>query len=69
METGSLGISPLAPDLWPLTSAQDASRNRSVGFSMVTTVLGGTLLLSETLAPMTELRPMIVSPPKMVALA
>ncbi|GIT31224.1 MAG: hypothetical protein Ct9H300mP1_32700 [Planctomycetaceae bacterium] len=38
-------------------------------FSIVTTVLGGTLCISETLAPMTDRAPMTVSPPSTVALA
>lgn len=48
-------------------SRQEASRNFSDGFSMVTTVLGGQLRVKETLAPMTELAPTVVSPPRTVA--
>ena len=49
--------------------AQEASRNRSDGFSMVTIVLGNTLFISETLAPMTASCPITVSPPRIVAFA
>ena len=45
------------------------SRNRSDGFSTVTIVFGGTLLVSETLAPIAEFAPITVSPPRIVALA
>lgn len=51
------------------TMLYDASRKRSCGFSIVTCVLGGTLLVIAQLDPMMELRPMTVSPPRIVAFA
>ena len=40
---------------------------RSDGLSSITVVLGGTLWVSHTLPPITEPRPMTVSPPRIVA--
>jgi hypothetical protein len=50
-------------------STYTASRNRSEGFSIVTTVFGGTLFVNDTLAPITEFAPTIVVPPRTVAFA
>lgn len=47
----------------------DAWRMRNVGFSNVTTVLGGTLSYTDAPAPMTEFRPIVVVPPRTVAFA
>jgi hypothetical protein len=42
---------------------------RRLGFSSVTTILGATLLVIQTLDPMTVFSPTTVSPPRIVALA
>jgi hypothetical protein len=68
-EVGRLAGVGIGPSLQVGLSDYTASRNRRDGFSIVTTVFGGTLFVKETLAPITEFAPTIVVPPRTVAFA